>query len=157
MPCYMYVSLQDDDKILVFAMDAGTGKLTPKAEVPVVGGPSASAISPDRKALYVGHRNSNEMSSYRIDPDTGGLTQIGKVSLPAFPAFLSTDPNGRFVLSAYYQGAHVAVHSVGDDGTVSDPPIEWLNQVVIAGSPDHLDIALHVAGLASAPSGTKSA
>ena len=27
MPCYMYVSLQDDDKILVFTMDTGTGKL----------------------------------------------------------------------------------------------------------------------------------
>ena len=126
MPYYMYVSLQDDDKILVFAMDAGTGKLTPKAEVPVSGGPSSSAISPDRKTLYVGHRNSNEMSSYRIDPDTGRLTQIGKVSLLASPTFLSTDRNGRFVLSAYYQGAHVAVHPIGDNGSVSDPPIEWL-------------------------------
>ena len=72
MPNYMYVSLQDDDKILVLAMDAGTGKLTPKGELPVAGGPSSSAISPDGKSLYVGHRNSNEMSSYRIDPETGG-------------------------------------------------------------------------------------
>jgi hypothetical protein len=28
MPYYMYVSLQDDDKILLFTMDAGTGKFT---------------------------------------------------------------------------------------------------------------------------------
>ncbi len=126
MPYYMYVSLQDDDKILVFGMDPGTGKLTPSGEMPVAGGPSASAISPDRKSLYVGHRNSNEMSSYRIDPDTGGLTQIGKVSLQASPTFLSPDRNGRFMLSAYYQGAHVAVHPIGDDGAVTDPPIEWL-------------------------------
>jgi len=126
MPYHMYVSLQDDDKISVFGVDAGTGKLTPKEEVPIAGGPSSSAISPDRKVLYVGHRNSNEMSSFRIDPDTGGLTQIGRVSLPASPTFLSTDRNGRFVLSAYYQGAHVAVHSIADDGSVSDPPIEWL-------------------------------
>ena len=132
MPYYMYVSLQDDDKMLVFGLDAGTGKLTAKAEVPVAGGPSSSAISPDRKTLYVGHRNSNEMSSYRIDPDTGGLTQIGKVSLLASPTFLSTDRNGRFMLSAYYQGAHVAVHSIGDDGSVSDPPIEWLETATAA-------------------------
>ncbi len=126
MPCYMYVSLQDDDKLLVFAMDAATGKLTPQAEVPVAGGPSASAISPDRKTLYLGHRNSNEMSSYRIEPDTGGLTQIGRVSLEGSPTFLSTDRKGRFVLSAYYQAAHVAVHPVGDDGSVRDSAIEWL-------------------------------
>mgnify|MGYP003721418951 CR=1 FL=1 len=36
MPYYMYVSLQDDDKILVLTMDARTGKLTPKGEVPVL-------------------------------------------------------------------------------------------------------------------------
>ena len=29
MAYYMYVSLQDDDKILVLGMDSGTGKLTP--------------------------------------------------------------------------------------------------------------------------------
>ena len=132
MPYLMYVSLQDDDKILVFGIDAGTGKLTPKEEVPIAGGPSSSAISLDRKALYVGHRNSNEMSSFRIDPDTGGLTQIGRVSLPASPTFLSTDRNGRFVLSAYYQGAHVAVHLIGDDGSVIDPPIEWLETATAA-------------------------
>ena len=37
MPYYMYVSLQDDDKIWVCTMDAGTGKLTPKGEMPVAG------------------------------------------------------------------------------------------------------------------------
>jgi len=132
MPNHMYVSLQDDDKILVFGIGAGTGKLTPEAEVPVPGGPSSSAISPDRRVLYVGHRNSNEMSSFRINQDTGGLTQIGRVSLQASPTFLSTDRNGRFLLSAYYQGAHVAVHSIGDDGSVSDPPIEWLETATAA-------------------------
>ena len=132
MPNYMYVSLQDDDKIVVFAMDAGTGELTARGEIPVAGGPSASAIGPNRKSLYVGHRNSNEMSSYRINPDTGGLTQIGKVSLEASPTFLSTDRSGRFLLSAYYQGAHVAVHPIGNDGAVNEPPIEWLETPVAA-------------------------
>jgi len=126
MAYYLYVSLQDDDKIRVLTMDAGTGKLTPKREMPVPGGPSPLAIRPDRTVLYVGHRGSAEISSFRIDQDTGGLSQNGKVSLEAAPTFLSTDRTGRFVLSAYYQGAHAAVHPVGDDGGVGDPPIEWL-------------------------------
>ena len=49
MPYYMYVSLQDDDKIVVFTMDAGTGQLTPQGEVPVAGGPSPLTMSPDRQ------------------------------------------------------------------------------------------------------------
>ena len=132
MPTYMFVSLQDEDKISVFAMDSGTGKLTPKSEIPAAGGPSSSTISPDRKTLYVSLRNSQEISSYRIDAGTGALTQINKVSLEAAPTFLSTDRNGRFLLSAYYQGAHVAVHRIGDDGSVSDPPIEWLETATAA-------------------------
>jgi 6-phosphogluconolactonase len=107
-------------------MDAGTGKLTPKGEVPVPGGPSPLTISPDRKVLYVGHRNVPEISSFRIDPDTGGLTHSGAVSPEAAPTFLSTDRKGRFLLSSYYQGAHAAVHPLGDDGAVGGPPIEWL-------------------------------
>src|SRR6266568_9657685 len=85
MPYYMYVSLQDDDKIAVFTMDAETGTLTPQGEVPVSGGPSPLTLSPDRKVLYVGHRTVPAISSFRIDPDTGGLTQSGTVSPEAAP------------------------------------------------------------------------
>ena len=126
MPYYMYVALQDDDKIAVFTMDAETGKLTPKAQVPVSGGPSLLTISPDRKVLYVGHRGVPEISSWRIDPDTGWLKRNGTVSPEVAPAFLSTDRKGRYLLSSYYQSGHAAVHPIGDDGAVGDPPIEWL-------------------------------
>jgi 6-phosphogluconolactonase len=101
MACSMYVPLQNDDKIAVFTVDAGTGTLTPKSEMPVPGGPSPLAISPDRTVLYVGYRGSADISSFRIDQDTGGLSQNGKVSLEAAPTFLSTDRTGWFVLSAY--------------------------------------------------------
>jgi len=122
----MYISLQDDDKILMLTMDAETGHLTPQGEVPVAGGPSLLTISPDQKGLYVGYRNVPKISSFRLDPKTGGLTQSGTVSPEASPTFLSTDRKGRFLLSAYYQGAHVAVHPLGADGAVGGPPIEWL-------------------------------
>ena len=126
MANYMYVSLQGDDKISLFTVNSETGNLTPKSEVPVSGGPSALAISPDRTVLYVGRRNSSEISSFRLDQNTGGLTLTGTVPVEAAPTYLSTDRKGKFLLSAYYQGAHAAVHPVGDDGAVGDPPIEWL-------------------------------
>src|SRR5712691_3168030 len=44
--------------------------------------------------------------------------------------FLSTDRTGRYVLSAYYQGAHAAVHPVGHDGAVGGPPIEWVETAI---------------------------
>ena len=121
MPTYMYVSLQDDDKILMLAMDAATGHLTPQGEVSVPGGPSHLSLSPDRKVLYAGHRTVPAISSFRIDPGSGGLTPTGAVTLEAAPTYFATDRTGRFLLSAYYQGAHVAVHPLGEDGAVGAP------------------------------------
>lgn len=126
MACYMFVSLQDDHKISVFTMDAEIGKLTPKSETPVLGGPSSMAISPNRQVLYVGHRDVPEISSWRIDNGTGELTKNGTVSPDDIPTYLSTDRTGRYLLSAYYRSGHVAVHPIKDDGAVSGPPIEWL-------------------------------
>lgn len=77
MPYALYVCAQDDNKIMAFAMDADTGQLTPQAELPVAGGPSVMAISPDRRTLYVGQRTGEAISSFRIDPGTGGLSLLG--------------------------------------------------------------------------------
>jgi len=79
MPYALYVCLQDEDKIAVFAMDADTGRLTPQTQVPAVGGPSVMAISPDRRTLYVGQRAGPAISSFRIDPTSGGLTGLESV------------------------------------------------------------------------------
>ena len=126
MPHFMYVAVQEDDKILVFSVDSQTGKLTPRGDVAVAGGPFTLAISPDRKYLYAGCREIPQLFSYQIDQANGSLTQNGSVSLEANPTYISTDRKGKFVLSAYYQGAHVGVHPIGDDGSVGGEPIEWL-------------------------------
>jgi 6-phosphogluconolactonase len=126
MPYYMFVAVQDDDKISVLTMDGGTGKLTPEAEVPVPGGPSLLAISPDRNVLYAGHRSVPELSSWRIDQANGGLTRNGTVTPDGAAAFLSTDRQGKYLLSSYYQDGYAAVHPIGEDGALGGPPTEWL-------------------------------
>ena len=126
MPYYMYVAVQGDDKISVFTIDPQTGKLTPQDEVSVPGGPFTLAISPDRRFLYAGFRETPQISSFQIDQANGGLAHNGTVSLEAWPAYISTDRKGKFVLSAYYRSGHAAVHPIGGDGSVGAPPIEWL-------------------------------
>ncbi len=126
MPCFLYVCLQDEDKIAVFAIDAETGRLTPQAELPAAGGPSVLAISPDRQVLYVGHRGVPAISSLRIDQVSGGLTPQATVSPSHAPTFLAPDRTGRYLLSAYYQGGFAAVHPLGRDGAVGGPPLDQL-------------------------------
>jgi 6-phosphogluconolactonase len=126
MPNCLYVCLQDDDKIAVSAFDTESGRLAPRAEVPVAGGPSVLAISPERQVLYVGHRGEPRISSFRIDQGSGGLTLQGTVTPSHAPTFLAPDRSGRYLLSAYYQGGFAAVHPLAADGAVGAAPLDRL-------------------------------
>jgi 6-phosphogluconolactonase len=125
MPYYMYVTASGEDKIAIFGMDPATGKLERRGEVSVNGRPAPLAIDPGRRVLHVGRRGLPEISSYRIDHGNGGLSFLATVPLETDPCFLSTDRKGKFLLSSYYEGAHVAVHPIGADGAVQYPPAEW--------------------------------
>ena len=94
-------------------------------DVAVDGGPAPLAIDPGKNFLYVGRRGSQEISSYRIDQPTGGLSFIGTAPLQGEPVYLATDRTGRFVLSAYYYQSTASVHAVNSDGVATFPPIEW--------------------------------
>jgi 6-phosphogluconolactonase len=124
MPNALFVCLQDEDKVVAFVSDDGTGGLTRQAEVPAAGGPSVLAISPDQRVLYVGHRATPAISSFRINGGTGALTPQGTVSAEHAPTFLATDRTGKFLLSAYYQGGYAAVHPLAADGAVGAPSID---------------------------------
>jgi len=124
MPDVLYVGLQDADRILSFGIDAGTGKLAPKAETPAAGAPSVFAVSPDRHILYVGYRGTPAIESWRIDSASGALTSLGRVATEHPPTYLVTDRVGKYLLSAYYQGAYAAVHALGTDGAVRGPALD---------------------------------
>ncbi|MEE8304094.1 MAG: lactonase family protein [Candidatus Tectomicrobia bacterium] len=126
MTTYMYITLQGDDQILRFVMDPDTGSFDLQETIAISGAPAPLAISPDRTFLYVGRRSDFEISSYRINQQTGGLSPIGTVSLEGEPCHMATDRSGKFLLSAYYQAGHAAVHPIGADGAANGPPVEWL-------------------------------
>ena len=97
MPNSLYVCLQDENRIVAFTMDADTGQLTPRAEVPAAGGPSVLSISPDRRVLYAGHRNVPAISSFRIDQSGGGLRLLGTIAPSHAPTFLAPDRIGAWI------------------------------------------------------------
>jgi 6-phosphogluconolactonase len=120
----LYIGLQDDDKIAVFALDGDNGQLTKRADVAAAGGPSVMAIRPDRNTLYVGYRVRPSIASYRIDLATGGLSLLGTAAQTDAPTFLALDRTGRYMLCAYYQGGYVAVYPIAADGTIGAAAID---------------------------------
>ena len=125
MPFYMYVSLSQEDKIRRLSMDAATGALESLETLAAPGRPAPMCLSPDKRFLYVGRRDALEVSAYRINPADGGLDLIGAAGLESDPCYLSTDRRGKYLLSAYYNAGHAAVHSLNADGSVAVPPVEW--------------------------------
>ena len=126
MVFHIYVSLQEDDRIVRFLMDPETGSLEPQGAVEVAGGPAPLAINPTRTVLYAGLRRDFRLASFGIDQATGDLNLTGNVELEGEPCYLSTDKTGRYLLSAYYQAGHCAVHPISETGAVGGVAIEWL-------------------------------
>ena len=112
----LYVGLQEDDKILRFGIDAGSGKLVPGGEPPAAGAPSVFALSPDRRVLYVGYRGTPAIESCRIDPASGALTSMGRV---ATEHALLDDNGDRLGIGAeFFQGLRAT------KGTSNNAPLD---------------------------------
>ncbi len=126
MAFYVYVSISGEGKALRFALDPADGRLELLGETAAPGRPAPMAASPDRQFVYVGRRDDLEVSSYRLIPDSGELELIVTAGLESDPCYIATDRTGRYLLSAYYNAGHAAVHAIGADGAVTGPPVEWV-------------------------------
>ncbi len=121
----VFVTISGEDRIARFAMDAESGALTPRDDMPLSGGPAPIAVSPDRQFMHVAQRASNELTSFRIDATEGGLEKLGTIPLASDPCYMAMDRTGGYLFSAYYLAEKAAVHRIGGDGAAIDPPVEW--------------------------------
>ena len=124
-PVIGYVSVRRDNRISIFTMDPGSGKVAWQQQVTVDGGPDPMALDPRGRFLHVGCRDRQQLSSYRIAPATGGLSLISTVPLEGEPVQIVTDRTGRYVLSAFFYQSKVGVHAINDQGRIASTPIEW--------------------------------
>ncbi len=118
MTTFMYVAISGEDRIAIYGLEPDTGRLRHRMDIAVASGPAPLAISPDKGSLYAGCRRSNQLVSYRIDGDTGGLSVNGRVDLESDPCYLATDNTGRYLLSAYYGAGGAAVHPIDEEGAL---------------------------------------
>ena len=123
----MYVSNSGSEFLSHFVMDESSGALEPQPDITLDGSPGAVATNAGQTIMYICQRSPIKIASYRLDRTSGALTQIGVTDLDEGPPYIATDNTDRFLLSAYYGGAGVAVHGVEADGTLSSEPLQWLD------------------------------
>src|SRR6202023_3069751 len=76
--------------------------------------PAASDIhvTPDGKFLYGAERKTSMLIGYKIDPEKGTLTQIGRFPTEKTPRGFAIDPRGKFLLSVGMDSARMTVYTI---------------------------------------------
>jgi 6-phosphogluconolactonase len=69
-------------------------------------------VTPDGKFLYGALRTTSTLHGYKIDPDKGTLTPIGKWPTEKTPRGFNIDPRGKFLLSVGLDSNAMTVHAI---------------------------------------------
>ncbi|MGI4871532.1 MAG: lactonase family protein [Janthinobacterium lividum] len=91
---FLYTSNRGDNSLAVFAIDAGSGRLSLVQHISTQGKtPRNFALDPTGRVLLVANQNSGNVFTYLVDKQSGKLTATGKsVSLPS-PMFVAVVPD----------------------------------------------------------------
>lgn len=115
--------------IYTFRFQPATGKLTPVSLAAETASPSFLAVHPNQKFLYAANEHEkdeapgqeNTVSAYAIEPKTGKLTFLNKVSCKGKgPAHVLTDKMGKFLLVLNYQSGSLALLPIHPDGRLGE-------------------------------------
>ena len=87
------------DGINVYRVDAATGRWDHVQLLAGLVNPSFLALDAAKRTLYTVHGDSSEVSSFRIDPETGRIWPLNQQSTRGKnPVHLTIDPTGRFMV-----------------------------------------------------------
>jgi len=78
--------------------------------------PAASDIhaTPDGRFLYGAERRTSMLIGYKIDPEKGTLTPIGRFPTEKTPRGFAIDPRGRFLLSVGMDSGAMTVYAIDE-------------------------------------------
>ncbi len=105
-----------------YRFDTRTGKMRALGLEAEVSNPSFLIVHPDQRFLYaVSEDAAGMLSAYLIDPSTGKLTLVNRVSSKGDgPCHLALDREGRWLAVANYNSGSVAVLPLRKDGGVGE-------------------------------------
>jgi len=97
---YLYVSSLFAGTVDAFAIDPGTGSISPVTAPGgslSVNGAYPLALDPTGKYLFVGNFYFAGLTELSIDPNSGALAQVASLSAGIGPVSVAVDPKSRFV------------------------------------------------------------
>jgi 6-phosphogluconolactonase len=115
--------------IYTFRFQPATGKLTAVSLAAETPSPAFLAVHPNQKFLYAANEHdgpdvagkNSTVSAYAVDPKTGTLTFLNKVSSGGEgPAHIAVDKTGKALLAANYRSGSLALLPIQADGRLGE-------------------------------------
>ncbi|MBV9861280.1 MAG: lactonase family protein [Alphaproteobacteria bacterium] len=78
-------------------------------------------VTPDGRFLYGSERKSSILAGFRIDPEQGTLTPIGRFPTEKTPRGFGIDPRGRFLLSVGLDSNAMTVYAIDQQSGALNP------------------------------------
>ncbi len=127
---FLYLSLQEDDRVVIFQIHRESGRLEEQGSLQVEGSPACLTLHPNGRNMYVAQRSARTISSLQVDRETGMLKILN--TIPSHnPVYLSTDRSGRFLLAAFNQKQpglenqmKAAIYRIRDDGKLEPKVVQ---------------------------------
>lgn len=94
-------------------------------------------ITPLGRFLYASERNSNLLTGFAVDPDTGSLARIGAWETEASPRSLAIDPAGQMLVVAGQISNHLSVYHIES----RSGHLTWLFRQATPANPSWIEIA----------------
>lgn len=119
---FVYVSNADSGKISHYELNEKSGSLAFVNEIESGAKAMPTVISSDKKYLYSATRKAPySIVAWKIDPETGDLTEKTLNSINTSYAFITLDKTGKYLLGASYDKDVVESYSVNGLHLSKDP------------------------------------
>ena len=117
-----YLAIPQANAIAAYRVDTSSGNFKPVLGSPFSGGtsPISIAVHPSGKFVYAANQGSNDISLFKIDSNTGELTEVmPRTAAGLNPAALVMDSGGDLIFVANQTSNNISVFSVSaSDGTL---------------------------------------
>ena len=123
---FLYLITETTATIGAYAIDPGNGTLKELQFVDTLppefkDKPAAADlhVTPDGRFLYGSERRTSTLTGFRIDPEKGTLTQIGRFPTETTPRGFGIEPHGKFLLSTGLDSNHLTVYAIEANGALN--------------------------------------
>jgi 6-phosphogluconolactonase len=125
---FLFLLTETTATIGSYAVDKTSGTLKPIHFVDMLEPsfkeqPSAADlhVTPDGHFLYGSERRTSTLVGYRIDPEKGTLSPIGRWPTETTPRGFAIEPRGKFLLSAGLDSHHMTIYAIRPNNGGLDP------------------------------------